>query len=315
MSRDTRRPRWRNGPGKALAATVLGCLTVTVAACGGGGDAEAGAEETPMVRFASTDVEGLEELQRDFEAFQQTLSETAGVELEFFPVPSRTAAAEALQGEQLDFVLTGPAEYVAISARTGAQPVVGILRPTYRSCIMTSQEAGVEETADLRGETVAFTDVGSTSGHLGPSVLLAEAGLGPVEESVEAVFIGDGPQQVAALERGDVAAIAAECDDFVDLAEDDPEAFEGFELIAEGEVLPPDVIMAGDHVPEEVIEQVRAAFEAQGDEIVASITESTTGGRPKYTDPEVLPRVQDGDYDQVREGYQAAGIDPAEFEE
>lgn len=315
MACDTRSPEGHIRPWlRPLAATALGALALAATGCGGDGGSDGDAGAAPQVRFASTDVEGLEELQRDFEGFQRIVGETAGVELEFFPVPNRTAAAEALQGKQLDFVLTGPAEYVAIAARTGAKPVVGILRPDYNSCILTSDEAGVKAVGDLRGKKVAFTDVGSTSGHLGPAALLADAGLAPLDDAVEPVFIGDGPQQVAALERGDVAAIAAQCTDFDDLRADDPEPFESFKRIAEGKTLPPDVIVAGDHVPDEVVEQVRSAFEERGQEIVGAITESTTGDRPKYDNPEVLPAVQDGAYDPIRKAYRAAGIDPAEFE-
>src|SRR3546814_405115 len=89
----------------------------------------ASAAET--VRFAVTDIEGLETLQQEFGAFRDTLEEVTGFEVEFFPVNSRTAAVEALTSDQVDFVLTGPAEYVVMKQLTDARIVVAWQRPDY----------------------------------------------------------------------------------------------------------------------------------------------------------------------------------------
>lgn len=63
-------------------------------------------------KFAITDLEGMEELQREFGEFKKVLENKTGDTFEFFPVPNRTAAVEAMKSKKVDFVLTGPAEYV-----------------------------------------------------------------------------------------------------------------------------------------------------------------------------------------------------------
>src|SRR5262245_30081837 len=83
------------------------------------------------VRLAVTDISGLEMLQTEFGKFREVLTEATGLEFEFFPVNSRTAVVEALNAKKVDFVLTGPAEYVVIRKRTNAAPVVGFSRPDY----------------------------------------------------------------------------------------------------------------------------------------------------------------------------------------
>ncbi len=50
------------------------------------------------IRMAVTDLAGMEELQREFGAFRDKLSEVTGYDIEFTPVTNRTAAAEALRG-------------------------------------------------------------------------------------------------------------------------------------------------------------------------------------------------------------------------
>ena len=76
------------------------------------------------IKFAVTDIEGLEQLQQEFGAFETALEKSTGLDVELFPVSSRTAAVEAMNAEQVDFVLTGPAEYVVIKALTDSKIVV-----------------------------------------------------------------------------------------------------------------------------------------------------------------------------------------------
>ena len=62
------------------------------------------------VRLAVTDIEGLEMLQREFGAFKDLLSQYSGSKINFFQVPNRTAAVEAVKSKKVDMILTGPAE-------------------------------------------------------------------------------------------------------------------------------------------------------------------------------------------------------------
>jgi hypothetical protein len=74
------------------------------------------------VRFAVTDIVGLEELHTEYGAFQKVLSAATGLDIRFFPVSNRTAAVEALKSRKIDLVLTGPAEYIIFQTRTNAYP-------------------------------------------------------------------------------------------------------------------------------------------------------------------------------------------------
>ena len=59
-------------------------------------------------KLAITDVEGLERLQTDWGPFKAALEAASGESFEFFPVASRTAAAEALRA--LDRLRAAPEE-------------------------------------------------------------------------------------------------------------------------------------------------------------------------------------------------------------
>jgi phosphonate transport system substrate-binding protein len=275
----------------ALLALATGC-----------GD-EKGAEASGhRLRLVVTELKGLEELQREFGRFVEAFEKDSGLQLELFPVASRSAAAAALDADRADLVFTGPAEYVALRKRTGAVPVVAIERPGYSSCVYTLAGSEVASLADLKGRKVAMEDVGSTSAHLGPSLMLQDAGLDP-QSDVEVVLVGDAMHQ--ALVRGDVAAVGAGChdyDEFVPEGERDK-----FPVIARGPQLPADVIVARDGLDQETIDAVRSTFEGHWPELRTAMLAGEEN--QKFAEAKVVALPNDSDYDVVRAMYRAIGVD------
>ena len=157
------------------------------------------------IRFAVTDIEGLEVLTQEFGAFEEALEGVTGLEVELFPVSSRTAAVEAMNAEQVDFVLTGPAEYVVIKELTDPTIVVAWQRPDYFAQIVVLADGPISDAEDLKGKTVTFGSVGSTSQHLGPAQALADLGLNYNEDYTAQII--NRNVAVEALIRGDVAGV------------------------------------------------------------------------------------------------------------
>jgi phosphonate transport system substrate-binding protein len=269
---------------------------VAVSACS---DPSATVDEGHL-RLAVTDLQGLEELQREFGAFKTEFENATGFTVEFFPVSDRAAAAAALNAKQIDLVFTGPAEYVVMRERTRAVPVIAIRRPGYHSCIYTSRTSGVASVADLAGQKVAMSDVGSTSGHLGPSQLLLDAGLDP-QTDLEVLTVGDAVHE--ALKRGDVAAVGIGYHDYEEfMATDDPD---DYVMLVEGPALPADVIVGRDDLPPATIERIQSGFRSNWDALLAAMLQGEDN--QKYRDAElVVPN--DADYDVVRSMYRAIGV-------
>ena len=55
------------------------------------------------IRFAVTDIDGMEALQREMGPFKDAFEAASGLKVEFFPVSGRTIAVEAMAG-----MLAGP---------------------------------------------------------------------------------------------------------------------------------------------------------------------------------------------------------------
>jgi phosphonate transport system substrate-binding protein len=164
---------------RRVIASAMAVLTAAAVAVGcSSQSSDTGQPDT--VRLAVTDLQGLEELQREFGTFKEEFEKQSGLTVDFFAVNDRTAAAAALQADRVDVVFTGPAEYVVIHEKTGAEPIVAIERDGYHSTIYTGADSDITSLEELRGKKVAMSDVGSTSGHLGPSQMLVDAGLTPV---------------------------------------------------------------------------------------------------------------------------------------
>lgn len=254
--------------------------------------------------IAVTDVEGLERLQAEWGPFKTALEAVTGETFEFFPVSSRTAAAEALRGETVDFVITGPAEYIVINTLTEATPLIGFGRPDYRCAIIVRADSGIDSMDDLKGQTVAFGDIGSTSNMLCPMQLMADYGVDPVND-IERVHTARNIAHEA-LKAGDVAAIGINEGSWISSARDQdtsvPYGF--FRVLARSGDLPNDMIMAGAHVPAEVQTMIRDAIIANKADIITAITTHEENGKYLGMD---LVTIHDANYDVVRAMYTTAG--------
>jgi phosphonate transport system substrate-binding protein len=254
--------------------------------------------------IAVTDVEGLERLQAEWGPFKTALEAATGETFEFFPVSSRTAAAESLRGETVDFVITGPAEYIVINTLTQATPLIGFGRPDYRCAIIVRADAAIDSMADLKGKKVAFGDIGSTSNMLCPMQLMADYGVSPVSD-IEAIHTARNIAHEA-LKAGDVAAIGINEGSWISSARDGdtsvPYGF--FKALARSGDLPNDMLLAGAHVPVEVQAMIRDMIIANKAEIIAAIT--THEENDKYVGMDLVT-IEDASYDVVRSMYTTAG--------
>ncbi len=277
--------------GLAAAATMFaGAINATVAA----------AQDT--IRFAVTDIDGMESLQSEMGPFKDVFEKVSGLKVEFFAVSGRTVAVEAMAADQVDFVLTGPAEYVVFNARMKAQPVVTWNRPDYYSNIVVLDASPEQAVADLKGKKISFGEIGSTSQHLAPATLLAEGGL-VYGSDYEPVFLNRNVA-VEALIKGEISAIGLNRTHIESITEKFPD--QTFRVLVKGPELPNDMILASPTVRQQTIDIVRKAFVEHGDEILAAVTSQEANA--KFMGGGFTPDVTDADYDVVRKMYENVGV-------
>ncbi|UUX48112.1 PhnD/SsuA/transferrin family substrate-binding protein [Nisaea acidiphila] len=261
------------------------------------------AQAADPIRFAVTDIEGLEALQQEFGAFEKAIEKSTGLDLELFPVGNRTAAVEAMNAGQVDFVLTGPAEYVVLKELTKPEIVVAWQRPDYFAQIVTLASGPVKKVQDLKGKVISFGSVGSTSQHLGPAQALADLGL-DYGRDYEPKIISRNVA-IEALIRGDISAIGMNFGHLQKARKAYPDV--AFTVIARGRDLPNDILVARAGADKDVVAKVRKAFAEDGQSLLAAVLKGDDN--KKYEGGFFLSSVNDADYDYVRSMYKTIGVE------
>lgn len=255
------------------------------------------------IRFAVTDIEGLEVLQQEFGPFEKALEKSTGLDVELFPVASRTAAVEALKAKQVEFVLTGPAEYVVIKSLTDSKIVIAWQRPDYFAQIVVMAEGPIKNADDLKGKKVTFGSVGSTSQHLGPAQALADLGL-KYNSDYDAQIISRNTA-VQAMIRGDVAGVGMNFGHLRKVRKAFPD--KAFTVVARGRDLPNDILVARKDVKADIFNKIRDSFLKDGQNLMAAVLKGEDNS--KYKGGFFLSKVNDKDYDYVRSMYKTIGVD------
>lgn len=252
------------------------------------------------LRFTVTEVHKIEELERDYGALRTALAEVLGKKIEFVTVESYTAAAAALQLDRIDLVLTGPSEYVVIRARTNASPVIAITRPNYRTVIAINKKSKIKSVAELKGKKVALWEVGSTSGYLGPTKLLIDAGLDP-KSDLQIMLMGN--KGLPALKNGEIEAWGGSEIKYEKFLQDNGLSETDLPPLVRGPILPSDLFVVSSKFDRGLIAEISNKMITNQDKLLQSLLSVQEG---KYKGSQLLPAL-DSDYEMIREVYKAIG--------
>ncbi|MCG5061673.1 MAG: PhnD/SsuA/transferrin family substrate-binding protein [Limnoraphis sp. WC205] len=270
---------------------IAGCSTTTR-------NNELGRNKPDLLRFTVTDEQGLEALEQNYGKFRQALEEVLETKIEFVPVESYIAAVVAFQSNQVDLILTGPSEYVVIHARTDALPLIAIARQDYYSIIVVPEQSNIQSLNQLSGKTISLKKPGSTSGHLGPTKLLLDAGLKP-NVNYQVMMLGS-QEGMEALAEGKVDAWGGSKTDY----EGYKISGKSFREIEKGSPLPSDLIVASDFLDSKVVAEYKKRIIENQDKLLRALVAGEE--TQKYKGSRLVP-VEDSDYDIIRDVYQAIG--------
>ncbi|MEH2192428.1 MAG: PhnD/SsuA/transferrin family substrate-binding protein [Nostoc sp.] len=253
------------------------------------------------LKFAVTDVIGIEDLQRDYGAFRTALEEILGIKIELFPVENPTAAAPALLSREVDIVFAGPSEYIILNARAKPIPIITIERSNYHSIILVRADSKIKLLSQLKGKTIAMRKVGSTASHIAPTKLLIDAGLDP-NTDFKTVMLDDKGGQ--ALKKGEVDAWATASDRYKNVLESEGLTEKDFSIIFKGPLLPGDVFVASNQFASSFIADMRSRMINHQDKLIQSLVSAKAN--QKYKGGKFIS-VNDANYNMIREVYQKIG--------
>jgi phosphonate transport system substrate-binding protein len=256
------------------------------------------------LRFAITDVTGLEELQRDYEPFRLALAEVLNTEVEFFSTNHFLGAVSALQSDQVDLVWAGPSEYVVIHARTEAIPIINLTRSDYYTVIAVRANSGIKTLTDLKGKTIDMWKLGSNAAHLGGIKLLINAGLN-AQTDFKVVMTED--DSLNPLKNKAADAWVRPIHKYKTALKAEAVSEQIYPIIAQGKQFPGDVFVLSSQLAPELATAIQFRLLQNRDKLLKAI-QTNEGLSTKFKNVALSP-ASDANYDMIREAYKAIGQD------
>ncbi|OGB27438.1 MAG: phosphate ABC transporter substrate-binding protein [Burkholderiales bacterium RIFCSPLOWO2_02_FULL_57_36] len=171
---------------KLFAALGIAALTVF------GTVAHAADPDPDTLKVALLPDENASELIKRNKPLKEYLEKTLNKKVELVVTTDYSSMIEAMRFGRIDVAYFGPLSYVLAKSKSDIEPFAAMLKdgkPTYRSVIIANTKAGVNSYADIKGKKVAYGDRVSTSSHLIPKTVLAEAGI-EADRDYSAHFVG-----------------------------------------------------------------------------------------------------------------------------
>jgi phosphonate transport system substrate-binding protein len=144
------------------------------------------------------------------EGFKKYLETQLGKSVELVVTTDYSSMIEAMRHGRLDLAYFGPLSYVLCKQKSelpieafAAQMSKGT--PTYKAVVIANVAAGVNTIAAIQGKNMAYGDRASTSSHLIPKGMLAEAGL-DAKRNYQEHFLGAHDAVAVAVQNGNAQA-------------------------------------------------------------------------------------------------------------
>jgi phosphonate transport system substrate-binding protein len=245
-------------------------------------------------------------------AFCAFLQERSGVVCKPYIAESYSQLIRAIAEESVDFSFLSPLGLITAEQVAGAQILLKSVRNDqsyYWSVLLVRKDSGLKNLNDLKGRSLAFTHLGSTSGYVIPMSSLMNQGIDPDKYFSEVVYAGGHTAVIRMILDGEVDAGATFADD--------PRGVEGswtaeeFLPARESRQLKP--IFFSEKIPGDNFSVTRRMLKDWPGvvkllkEKLMAMGESSTGQtilRDLYN-IDSLTEGQNGDYDTVREAFQA----------
>lgn len=139
------------------------------------------AEANPdTLKVALLPDENASELIKKNQPLKDLLEKELGKKVQLVVTTDYSSMIEAMRFGRIDLAYFGPLSYVLAKTKANIEPFAAMTqdgKPTYRSVIIANASSGISSYAEIKGKKMAYGDRASTSSHLIPKTVLAEAGL------------------------------------------------------------------------------------------------------------------------------------------
>ena len=287
---------------------LVGLLALALAACGGG-EAELGTEENPIV-MSFVPSGDTQDIITSGDQLAEMIEERTDLVVEAEVGTDFAAVREAMGAGQAHIGWLNTFNYVLANEQYGVDAALVTERfgaTYYNGQINVNADAGIESLEDLEGKVMCWVDPNSTSGYIIPRIMLQAEGINPDEDFAQTVEAGSHDNVIIQVYNGECDAGATFVDARTNVEEEFPDVTEQVEVLATTTDIPNDNVSFIQDFPEDKREQIVNAL--------LEISESEEGQEALNTlySIEGLQEADDSFYDAFRTDLSRAGIDIEEL--
>lgn len=164
--------------------------------------------EMKEVRFAMMASEEDPTLTRKLHLYKAYFARATGLPVRLYEASDYNGKIQAISSGQVDVTMLASASYANVDAQIGklADPILTVRRADgelgYYSMFLVRADSPYHTLADLKGKTMGYVDLNSTSGYLYPRSKMRALGIDPDSFFGKVAIAGGHTQAIMALENG-----------------------------------------------------------------------------------------------------------------
>jgi len=197
------------------------------------------------------------------EAIAKMITEQTGLVVKAVVGTDFAAVREAMGTGKAHIGWLNTFNYVLAHEKYGVDVALVTVRfgaTTYKGQIIVRADSGIKTLADLKGKSMCWVDVNSTSGYIIPRIMLKAEGLDPDKDFSKTVEAGSHNNVVTAVYKGDCAAGATYSDARGTIEKDYPDVKEKVIVLATTSDIPNDNVAFVKDFPAEKREAIVKAL-------------------------------------------------------
>jgi phosphonate transport system substrate-binding protein len=235
----------------------------------------------------------------DFAPVFNAVSKTTGRTFDIRVGQSYAAAVEAICNGSADIAFLGPVTYVQARDRGCAELLAVAVengKSVYYAGLFVRRDATARSIADLKGCSIAYGDINSSTSFTYPIDMILNAGLDPVADFAAIRLAGSHANSLAALSKGEVDVAALSFESFERAVNRKAIATGEVRLLARSEPIPSPPLAMSTKLPPELKAALRKAFEgvATAPGVTPDMIRGYGGGRVDRYDTKFPESAFDG---------------------
>ncbi|PKL76185.1 MAG: phosphate/phosphite/phosphonate ABC transporter substrate-binding protein [Candidatus Melainabacteria bacterium HGW-Melainabacteria-1] len=287
---------------------LLTAVLLLLAACSPATDDTGG--EKKVLRLGLVPFESGEELLKDMQPLIDVIEQGMQMEVNPMVATDYTGVVESFKNNQLDAAFLSPASYVLAKQEADVRIILKSMRDgsgVYYGAIIVHRDSPIKTMQDLKGKSFSFGDPISTSGHIFARKMMLEAGIKPESDLEKFIYSGSHDATILAVLNRKVDAGATYADDNQGKSSSwmrflEPKDQDKIRVLKYTEPIPSDTIVVSKELSPELADRLQKT--------VLDFSSSPEGAaliKKLYKFDGYAPAT-DSDYQAVRDGFAAAGL-------